>query len=862
MDKKKMIIIDGNSLMYRAFYGIRALTTSKGVFTNAVFGFTNMLLNLIEQYHPDYIGVAFDLKGPTFRHEIYEDYKANRQKTPEELLPQFPLLKTLLKAMNIAVYEMEGFEADDILGTFSRLAQNQDFHAYLVTGDRDAMQLVSHDATVLLNRRGTTDMHIFDPKEVEKVYGLRPDQMIDFKALMGDSSDNIPGVPGVGEKTALKLLSQYPTLDLVLDNVDQISGKRLKENLTLYREQAFLSKELATIITDVPIDFNLEDCCYDMPKSAELKGILEELEFTSIINKLDLDDQGPSLEVLERVKETIEVKTLDGLQARVAKGLNKGRIAFIFDDDAITFSWDKRQVYYVKLFRDMLDGGLDYYEVLKALEPILKAREIGKIVHDGKKLLLEASKLNIELNNLSFDTFIAAYLLDPTHTRYDVKYLLHEYLGIEVDIVDAADLLLLAHDLKKRLEEVGMDDLYNEVEHPLIQVLADMELAGFKVNGEILRELDVEFTAILEGLTKSIYEIAGQEFNINSPKQLGEILFEKLGLPIVKRTKTGYSTNIEVLEQLKDQHEIIGEIMEYRQVMKLKSTYVDGLLNVIDPKDGRIHSSFNQTITATGRISSTEPNLQNIPVRMEMGRRIRRVFVPSDEDHVLLDADYSQIELRVLAHISKDPTFIHGFENNQDIHRRTAAEVLGIPLEEVTSEQRNDAKAVNFGIVYGISDFGLARNLGISRNKARLYIESYLKRHPGIKEYMDNVVEKGKEQGYIKTLMGRRRNLPELSSRNYNIRSFGERIAMNTPIQGTAADIIKKAMNDVYYELKSRGLRSKLVLQVHDELIIDAYRPELEEVKEILRDKMENAMELSVPLIVDIGVGSSWYDVK
>ena len=862
MDKKKVIIIDGNSLMYRAFYGIRVLTTSKGVYTNAVFGFTNMLFNLVDQYQPDYIGVAFDLKGPTFRHEIYADYKANRQKTPEELLPQFQLLKSLLRAMNIAIYEMEGYEADDILGTFSNLAKNHDFHALLVTGDRDALQLVSQDVTVLLNRRGTTDMQIFDPEEVEKVYGLRPDQIIDLKALMGDSSDNIPGVPGVGEKTALKLLSQYSTLEHVYDNIDQISGKRLRENLNLYREQAFLSRELATIIKDVPIDFNLKDCSYKIPKSPELRDILEELEFKSIISKLDFDDDGRSSKILERSKETIEVKGLDQLSNYVKQGLVKERIGLIFDDSAITFSWDKNQVYHIKLFRDMLDDGLDYYDVLKGLEPILKAQGVGKIVHDGKKLLLEASKLGIEISNLLFDTYIAAYLLDPTHTRYDIRYLLYEYLGIEVDIVDAADLLLLADDFKERLRETGMEKLYKEVEHPLIQVLADMEITGFKVNEAILRELDVEFTAILEDLTKEIYEIAGQEFNINSPKQLGEILFEKLGLPVVRRTKTGYSTNIEVLEQLRDQHVIIEKIIEYRQVMKLKSTYIDGLLSVIDPRDGRIHSSFNQTITATGRISSTEPNLQNIPVRMEMGRRIRKVFVASDEDHVLLDADYSQIELRVLAHISKDPTFIHAFENNQDIHRRTASEVLGIPLEEVTPEQRNDAKAVNFGIIYGISDFGLARNLGIPRNKAHSYIENYLKRHPGIKEYMDRVVEEGKEQGYIKTLMGRRRNLPELSSRNFNTRSFGERVAMNTPIQGTAADIIKKAMNDVYYELKTRGLRSKLVLQVHDELIVDTYKPELDEVKEILRDKMENAMKLSVPLVVDIGVGSNWYDAK
>ena len=470
-----------------------------------------------------------------------------------------------------------------IFGYFLQLGKESRFSCIIGYRRQDALQLVSQDVTVLLNRRGTTDMQIFDPEEVEKVYGLRPDQIIDLKALMGDSSDNIPGVPGVGEKTALKLLSQYSTLEHVYDNIDQISGKRLRENLNLYREQAFLSRELATIIKDVPIDFNLKDCSYEIPKSPELRDILEELEFKSIISKLDFDDDGRSSKILERSKETIEVKGLDQLSNYVKQGLVKERIGLIFDDSAITFSWDKNQVYHIKLFRDMLDDGLDYYDVLKGLEPILKAQGVGKIVHDGKKLLLEASKLGIEISNLLFDTYIAAYLLDPTHTRYDIRYLLYEYLGIEVDIVDAADLLLLADDFKERLRETGMEKLYKEVEHPLIQVLADMEITGFKVNEAILRELDVEFTAILEDLTKEIYEIAGQEFNINSPKQLGEILFEKLGLPVVRRTKTGYSTNIEVLEQLRDQHVIIEKIIEYRQVMKLKSTYIDGLLSVIDP---------------------------------------------------------------------------------------------------------------------------------------------------------------------------------------------------------------------------------------------------------------------------------------
>jgi len=860
--KKKIMIIDGNSLMYRAFYGIRLLSTSKGVFTNAVYGFTNMLFNLIEQYHPDYIGVAFDLKSPTFRHEIYEEYKGNRQKTPEELLPQFDLLKRLLRTMNIPIFEQEGFEADDILGTFSRIAEEQDLDAYLVTGDRDAIQLVSDNTTVLLNRRGITDIHAFDPQEVEKEYGLTPSQIIDLKGLMGDSSDNIPGVPGVGEKTALKLLGQYKTLEEVLNNVDQISGKKLKENLTQYREQAILSKKLATIIKDVPLEINLEDGPYEIPNSSELKALLQELEFNSIISKLNIDDGQQKFQAVEDDRKIIEIDSLDQLSECIDDALNQDRIALLLDNEIVSFSWNKNKVYRIEIFQDMISGGLDYWDVMEKLRPILSDKKIEKVVHDGKKLLLQAWNRDIEVNNLYFDTFIAAYLLDPTHTRYDVKYLVHEYLKIDTDNVDAGHILLLAQELEKRLKDLDMCDLYRNIEHPLIQVLADMEWTGFNVDKDTLKELDIEFTNTLGELTSSIYQIAGEEFNINSPKQLGVILFEKLGLPVIKKTKTGYSTNIEVLEKLKGEHEIIEKIIEYRQVMKLKSTYSEGLLNVIDPKDGRIHSSFNQTITATGRISSTEPNLQNIPVRMEMGRRIRRVFVPTDEDYVLVDADYSQIELRVLAHISGDPTFIDAFKNNQDIHLRTASEVLGIPIDEVTPEQRNDAKAVNFGIVYGISDYGLARNLGISRAEAHQYIENYFKRYPGIKEYMEKIVELGKKQGYVTTLMGRRRYLPELSSRNFNTRSFGERIAMNTPIQGTAADIIKKAMNDVYYELKARGLRSKLVLQVHDELIIDTYKPELEEVKEILKDKMEKAIELSVPLVVDIGVGTNWYNAK
>lgn len=863
MGRKKIMVIDGNSLMHRAFYGVHLLSTRKGIYTNAIFGFINMLLRLLDEQQPHYISVAFDLKGPTFRHDIYEEYKGNRHKTPEELVPQFDYLKSLLKEMNIAIYEKEGYEADDILGTFSRIAEEEKINALLVTGDRDVLQLVSSYTTVFLTRKGISEVDVFVPEEVKKVYQVTPEQIIDLKALMGDISDNIPGVPGVGEKTALKLLHEYDTVEGVLEHYNEVSGKKLKENLYTYREQALLSKELATIVRDVPLNINLEDCCYELPRTPELKALLEELEFNSIINKLGFESSMHSeqSQAVGRKKEIINIETLKDLKKCVDKALEQERIAILAEEN-LSFAWGTDKVFQIPLRRTLLDNGLDYYEVLIALQPILTSEQTGKIIHDSKSFARNADEYNIEVKNVIFDTFIAAYLLDSTHTRYDLEYLLYEYLKLDISSTDASDLLLLANKISENLKEMGLETLYEQIEHPLIQVLADMERIGFKVDKDILRELDEESTKILAGLTEDIYEISGEKFNINSPKQLGGILFDKLGLPVIKKTKTGYSTDAEVLDQLEGQHDIIEKIIEYRHIMKLKSTYIDGLLNVIDSKDGRIHSSFNQAVTSTGRISSTDPNLQNIPIRMEMGRRIRKVFVASDENHVLVDADYSQIELRVLAHISQDPSFIDAFIQKQDIHRRTASQIFEVPLDEVTQEQRDSAKAVNFGIVYGISDFGLARNLGISRNQASEYIESYFKRYPGIKEYMDKIVHTGKEQGYVTTLMGRRRNLPELASRNYNIRSFGERIAMNTPIQGTAADIIKKAMNSVYYEMKNRKLKSKLILQVHDELIVDTYKPELEEVMELIKEKMENAMELSVPLVVDIEVGSSWYDTK
>lgn len=863
-NRNRLIVIDGNSLMHRAFYALPPLTTKKGVQTGAVYGFVNMLFKLIEDYKPDFIGVAFDRKAPTFRHKTYEDYKGTRQKTPEDLIPQFDILKKLLNLMDIPIYEKDGYEADDILGTFARIAKEKSLECLLVTGDRDVLQLVDDNTTVLITKKGISDIQKFDIAEVKKEYGLSPAQIVDMKALMGDSSDNIPGVPSVGEKTAIKLLKSYNTLEGVYDNIDNMKKSRVRDNLITYKDQAVLSRDLATIYNNVPVDIDISECCFSIPDSPELRDMLIELEFNTILEKLDLT-MGKAMENAKnkiRDKKTICISTKEKLNKFVQDIEQKGEVGILLTDEVLSLAFEDGLVYNIELSKDLIEQGIRLHDVLVILKPIFESSTLNKITYDGKELIIKLQKLDIKLNSFTFDIFIAAYLLDATQEKYELKRLMYDYLNLDVAIVDAADLLILARAMETALKDKDMFELYRDIEHPLIEVLAHMEIVGFKADRDILIKLGEEFEDKIKKLTDEIYEMAGEEFNINSPKQLGVILFEKLKLPVIKKTKTGYSTDIEVLEELRSCHPIAQKVIDYRQVMKLKSTYIDGLLNMIDNGDGRIHSSFNQTVTATGRISSTEPNLQNIPIRTDMGRQIRKVFVASGEDYILVDADYSQIELRVLAHMSGDPTFIEAFLNNEDIHTRTAAEIFGIPIEEVTEKQRNDAKAVNFGIIYGISDYGLAKNLNISREKAKEYIDSYFARYPKVKEYMDETIEKAKEDGYVTTLMGRRRYLPELKSRNYNIRSFGERVAMNMPIQGTAADIIKKAMNSVYYALKEGGYRSQLVLQVHDELIIDAYISELEAVKKIVKEKMENAIELVVPLVVDIGEGYSWYDAK
>ncbi len=858
-----MIAIDGNSLLHRAFYAMPLLSNKKGVYTNAIFGFMNMLIRLKKDYEPCSLILAFDRKAPTFRHKAYKDYKATRQKAPEELVPQFDLIKDLARLLEIPTYELDGYEADDILGSLAKVADDNKQPLMIVTGDKDELQLVSDYTSVLLTIRGISETKRYDKQLLMDEYGLTPEQFVDMKGLMGDSSDNIPGVKGIGQKTAIKLLKEYGSLENVLDNIDNLSGKKLKENLTIYRHHALLSKDLATIRRDVPLEFNLPNQPYDYPSSSGLKQFLLDLELNTIIEKLDLESVKASGDKKEKQREKTfnNISSEDELIVFLDLLLKQKQIAIAIGEH-LSISWNKDTTYRINFKNDLLGDGIDYHKALNILKPFFESEEIKKLVHDAKSWILELAKEGIAIKGISFDTMIGAYLLDPTKSKYEPDRLLYDYTGIDTSIIDGADLLLLAEAILSKLKELDMEDLYYKIEHPLIEVLADMELTGFKLDRERLRELDLYFTKEQSRLTDEITSLAGQDFNLNSPKQLGEILFEKLGLPVQKKTKTGYSTNIDVLEALQGTHPIIEKIIEYRQVAKIKSTYVDGLIPLISSKDDRIHSSFNQTVTATGRISSTDPNLQNIPVKLETGRRIRQAFISSGPDYTLVAADYSQIELRVLAHISADPTLIDSFVKRQDIHRRTAAEIFNVPMSKVTDEQRERAKAVNFGIIYGISDFGLSRNLKISREEAKHYIDSYLDRYPKIKEYMEQIVEFGKTNGYVKTLYNRRRNLPELMSRNYNTRSFGERIALNMPIQGTAADIIKLSMISVYNELKSKGLQSKLILQVHDELIIDAYKPELDIVIELLKNKMENVVDLSVPLIVEIATADNWYDTK
>ena len=869
---ERLLILDSNSLLNRAFYAIPPLTNSEGIHTNAVYGFTNMLFKMKEEIKPDYIVAAFDRKAPTFRHKEYEEYKAGRKKMPPELGEQFPLVKEVLNLLAVNIYEIDGFEADDIIGTLAQFAEKNGIEVFIVTGDRDALQLASDNIKVVITKKGVTETAVYNKEAFIEEFGVTPTQYIDVKGLMGDKSDNIPGVPGVGEKTAFKLISTYGSMEGVLSHIDEISGKKLKENLETYSEQAIFSKKLATITTEVPIEFDLEDIkSQENYNKEELKKLFFKLGMKSLLAKLPGDDLEGEEEVAKI--EINEVTTIEGFKEVLSV---KEGIAFISYStcNANLYSkieLDKLYINYgdkVSLIDFKLINMENSNEAINLLKAFMEDEKIEKVIQDGKNLVTILTKHNIEVKKFIFDTVVAAYLIDSAKSNYPLEVLINEYLMKEVKgegdelICNAmASMKELYEYLKDRIDKEGMDELYYEVEHPLISILSSMEAIGFNVNREKLDELAVKFKEEISRTEKEIYELCEEEFNISSPKQLGKILFEKLDLPVIKKTKTGYSTNAEVLEKLMDKHPVVEKIIYYRQITKLNSTYVEGLKNVID-EDGAIHSSFNQTVTTTGRLSSTEPNLQNIPVKYEMGREIRKVFIPQESTDVLLSCDYSQIELRVLAHMSDDKNMIDAFNHHSDIHTKTASEVFKVPVEEVTPLMRSRAKAVNFGIVYGISDFSLSQDLKITRKEAAEYMEIYFDRYPKIKGYLESVKEEAKEKGYVLTVLNRRRFIPEIKSSNKIVKALGERLAMNAPIQGSAADIIKLAMVKVYNRIKKENLESQMILQVHDELILNVKENELEIVKALVKEEMENVLKMSVTLEVDTNIGNTWYDAK
>lgn len=865
---KKLLILDSNSILNRAFYGVRYLSAKDGTPTNAIYGFLNILLKLIKEQEPDYICAAFDVKAPTFRHKQYEGYKAQRKPMPEGLAAQMPLAKDVLRAMGVTILEKEGYEADDIIGTVARLCEESEISCFIATGDKDDLQLASDKTKVILTvtKSGYNETIIYDDKGVKEKYHVTPTEFIDVKALMGDPSDNIPGVKGVGEKTAMSLIEKHHSIEYIYENIDDIGLKgAMLQKMKDGREMAFMSKELATINRNTPIEFNAEECVFDgFENNGELYEILKRLELNSIIKKLDLSGG-------DNVKENEDIFKDFSYQVGDKNMISGDKVTVVLDFDGDNISSAAVGVGNNAVVLNEQDD----------IKELLEDDSIAKVMFDVKEAIV---KLNgrIDIKNISDDTAIAAYLVDPAKNEYTIEKLTSEYFGTVIEKPEVKQLSLLddvetdrSEYLAKcavalgvlnerigdKIKENGQEKLYNEVELPLVTVLAHLEINGFLVDDNQLKEFADKLGEKIDALTNEIYMLAGEEFNINSPKQLGVILFEKLELKPVKKTKTGYATNADVLEKLRDKHPIVNFIMEYRQLAKLKSTYCDGLTAVVNPNTHRIHSVFTQTVTVTGRLSSTEPNLQNIPTRTELGREIRKMFVAKD-GYVLVDADYSQIELRVLAHIANDETMINAFRNNEDIHAVTASQVLGIPLEDVTKEQRSSAKAVNFGIVYGIGEFSLAQDLHISVKEAKAYIESYLEKYHGVRNYMESIKEQAKKDGYVKTMLNRIRYIPELKSPNYNIRQFGERVALNTPIQGTAADIIKLAMVRVDNRLINEGLKSKLILQVHDELIVEAHKDEVDKVKQILSEEMQGAMELNVPLKVDMSTGHSWYDAK
>ena len=877
----KIILLDGNSLSYRAFYAMPALKNKKGLYTNSVYGFTLMLERILEDTKPKYALVAFDKGKETFRHKSYEAYKGTRDKTPTELVEQFGYVRELIESYGIKYEEHLDYEADDIIGSYAKIAEKAGLEVIIVSGDKDLTQLASDNITVYYTKRGVTEIDYYTPEFINEKYGLTPQQIVDMKGLMGDKSDNIPGIPGVGEKTAIKLLTEYETVENVLENIDNISGKKLKERLTEGKEDAILSKKLATIFTDVPVDNKIEDLTFKEDREKK-KELFEKLEFVSFLRKLSKEnsvaDESETETEEEKIKKDIEIQIADKDTKLNFKNSSLHIECYTEDyqnSDVLGVSVYVGDTAYIFSEENFFDNkyAIDY----------LQSQE-EKTVYDIKKIIYIAKKNNKKINGDVFDIKIANYLIDVT-SKSEIDKIVFNYLGEIISSNEeiygkgakrslptkevlnsyiakiAASILEVKPLMIKRLEEENMLDLYKNIEIKVARVLANMEFEGIHVSKKALDEMSHEFDERIKVLEGSIYTLAGSEFNIASPKQLGVVLFEDLGLPVVKKTKTGYSTAVEVLEQLQYKHDIIPLIMEYRTLTKLNSTYAKGLVKDIT-REGKIHTRYEQTLTQTGRLSSVNPNLQNIPTRIEEGKKIRKAFIPASNDRVILSIDYSQIELRVLAHIAQDKGMIDAFKHDVDIHTKTASDVNGVPLDEVTPTMRREAKAVNFGIVYGISDFGLSNNLGITRKRAKEFIEKYLETFKGVDKYMTDIVEFAKEHGYVETLYNRRRSLPEINAKNKIIANLNARIAMNTPIQGTAADIIKIAMISAYNYIEESKVDAKLLLQVHDELIFDVSKDILEEFTDKMVTIMEEAANLDVKLKAEASSGPSWYEAK
>lgn len=874
----KLVLIDGNSLSFRAFYALPLLSNHAGIHTNAVYGFAMLLEKIIKEEKPNHFLVAFDAGKTTFRHSKYSEYKGGRQKTPPELSEQFPYIRQLLDAYHIKRYELDNYEADDIIGTLSRQADEADFETIIITGDRDLTQLATDNVTIYYTKKGVTDVDHYTPEFIaEKYQGLVPKQIIDMKGLMGDTSDNIPGVAGVGEKTAIKLLNQFESVEGVYEHIEEVTAKKLKEKLINSKDDAFMSKDLATINVHSPIEVSLEDTKLTLQDdTAEKIELFKKLEFKQLL--ADIDTSSNNEEVIDK---TFEIE--QDFQNVDLNDLNEAVIHFELEGTNYLKDAILKFGFYTNHQHVVINA--DDVKNYKNLVQWLEDKNTTKIVYDAKKTYVSAHRLGINIENIEFDVMLASYIIDPSRSIDDVKSvvslygqnyvkdnitvfgkgkkhhipeesILNEHIASVTEAISAVTPIM-----KSQLEDYNQIELLKDLELPLARILSEMEEIGIYTDINDLKEMEFEIQTKLDVLISNIHESAGEAFNINSSKQLGVVLFETLQLPVIKKTKTGYSTAVDVLEKLQGEHPIIDDILEYRQLSKLQSTYVEGLQKVIS-KDHRIHTHFNQTLAQTGRLSSVDPNLQNIPIRLEEGRKIRKAFKPTSKDSVILSADYSQIELRVLAHITQDESLKHAFINGHDIHTATAMKVFNVESDQVDSLMRRQAKAVNFGIVYGISDYGLSQSLGITRKKAKAFIDDYLASFPGVKQYMSDIVKDAKAQGYVETLLHRRRYIPDITSRNFNLRSFAERTAMNTPIQGSAADIIKLAMVKFSEKIKETKYQAKLLLQVHDELIFEIPKSEVEDFSKFVEEIMEQALVLDVPLKVDSNYGATWYDAK